>query len=63
MAAGPTVHGQPLILIFAFWQFDDLAKASATKRGFGILAELIAARSFRGISWSELIASSLVAAV
>ena len=63
MSTALTVDRKPLVLVLAFWELHDLAQTSSSKCGLRILTQLVAAGSLSGISWSELIASSLVAVV
>lgn len=63
MMAMLTVDRKPLILILALWELHDLAQTASSKSSLSILAQLVAAGSLCGVSWSELVARALVAIV
>lgn len=58
-----TVDREPLVLILALWELHNLAQTAASESSLSILAQLVAASSLCGVSWSELVASALVAIV
>ena len=61
MMAQLTVDRKPLILVLALWELHDLAQTASSESSLSILAQLVAAGSLCGISWSELVARALIA--
>lgn len=54
------VDCEPLVLVLALGQLDDLAQAAAAQRGLGILAQLVARVASFTRARAELVARPLV---
>jgi len=51
------VDCQPLILVLALRELHSLSQTTPTQCSFSILSQLVACRSLRSSSWSELVAA------
>lgn len=58
-----TVDSEPLVLVLALGQLDDLAEAASTKSHFGILSQLVAGSTALADARPELVLGALVANV